>query len=101
MTDRDAASLLDPEWEQETGYFGQLRLGIFSPPAHTRVMAILKGVKSTPGVWDAKFISLVWFIPTFMSWQTDRCVAAGTNRDEYTRAVNEATDILLEVLGAP
>lgn len=46
-------------------------------------------------------VSLLWFIPVFMEWQTERVRACGGDTRAYARAVSEATNEIERLLGVP
>ena len=61
-------------------------------------MEMMRSVRRERDVWDAEFVSMVWFIPLYMGWQEER-VARIADRVEYMRATNEATTVVMDLLG--
>jgi hypothetical protein len=93
---------IEAEWEPETGFFWRTRQGVFQKEDFERTLGKLAAV---PGVTEqslpARFVSVVWYIPIFMEWQTDRVRECGVNPDEYRRATVKLTNEVERILGVP
>lgn len=91
---------LKKEWEKPKGFFGRLREGYFDQEGFKRIEDILKGLK-TDEFLSRELISLIWYIPLFMSWQKERVEKKGGDIKEIERATNILQGILEDFLGVP
>ena len=96
-----ATEKLDQEWDLDEGFFGKLRRGIFDKDGLRRVTEILESVDTSGDQMDKRFVSLTWFIPTFMNWQCDRIIDKGDDAPELDSATQTMIELLFRVLGAP
>jgi hypothetical protein len=93
---------IEAEWEPETGFFWRTRQCDFQKEDFERTLGKLAAVQSmTEQSIPARFVSVVWFIPIFMEWQTHRVRECGVNPDEYERATNKLTNEVQRILGVP
>lgn len=92
---------LEKEWNLESGFLGMLRRGHFDEAAYERLLATLRRVQTPPDKLSARFVALTWYIPIFMTWQRDRCVAAGYGDGRFDNAVSTVTSSLEDILGVP
>jgi hypothetical protein len=93
---------IEAEWEPETGFFWRTRQGDFQTEDFERTLGKLAAVPSlTEQSVPARFVSVVWYIPIFMGWQTDRVRECGVNPDEYRRATVKLTNEVERILGVP
>jgi len=88
---------LENEWESEQGFFGKLRMSGFDKQGFARVEALLKKVDSTADAYPRRLVSLVWFIPLFMSWQE----VPNLSNEEYEDYSNRLENLVIETLGVP
>src|SRR5690242_10426225 len=89
---------LDQEW-LEGGFLHKLRDREFDPVGYVRLENILNGIRqlddqSNPLI-DRQLVRLLWFIPQFMEWQTERVINAGAD----ARLVNGACSNIREMVG--
>lgn len=49
----------------------------------------------------SRFVALTWFIPSFVSWQLERCVQGGYDELKYHQAANRLEALLHQLLGVP
>lgn len=93
---------LDAEYDQETGFLGQLRAGVFDPAAYERFVGLLQGIEVEGDVFDRRFVELLWYVPLFMDWQTGRVEErSGMPPDEYMNYKNKVLALLEGILGVP
>lgn len=92
---------LEAEWELETGFFGRLREGRFDSRGYARALDLLHQLEPPGESLNTRLVSLVWYIPIFMHWQRDRCIAAGADIAEYDQALNRLSGCVEEYLGVP
>lgn len=59
-------SRLDAEYDQATGFLGQLRAGVFDPAAYERFIGLLQGNDVKGEVFERRFVELFWYVPLFM-----------------------------------
>jgi hypothetical protein len=97
-----AISKLESEWSPEDGFFWRIRQGRFVASDYSRAFKMIASI-DTPGTGDipSKFVSLLWYIPLFMQWQTERVVESGGNRKEYERSITAVTSEIERILGVP
>ncbi len=103
MNNEELIALIEAEWDLDNGFFGRLRQGQFDPAGHSRCKQALDRVRREVRNADTisrRLVSLVWYIPLFMSWQTER-VKGSVQAQEYERVANEIQKIVQEILGVP
>lgn len=103
MSNDELIALLEAEWDLEDGFFGKLRQGHFDRAAYARCRKTLRLVKLE--LHDAeslprRLVSLVWFIPVFMIWQTER-VAGTIDALEYQQITSDMQTLVNDALGVP
>ncbi len=101
MDIKAATQKLENEWDVDAGFFGRLRYGFFDEAGLQRVKDILRSVDTSYELLDKRFVSLTWFIPTFMSWQRERVIGRGRDVEILDRATHEMIELLYKVLGTP
>jgi hypothetical protein len=95
-------SELEAEWAPEDGFFWRLREAQFERTAFERTLAKMARVHiEDHACVPIRLVSVLWYIPIFMHWQTDRLIAAGRDGDEYTQAIVLVTNELERLLGVP
>jgi hypothetical protein len=103
MNNHELIALIEKEWDMDDGFFGKLRHGHFDHEGFCRCGQVLGRIRQETGTGDTiprRLVSLVWYIPLFMNWQTER-VAGSVAVGEYERATNEIQTIVQEILGVP
>ena len=102
MNSKSAVDLLNKEWEKPDGFFGDLREGNFDSTKAERVENLLRSVELGEGsMIDRRFVSLVWYIPLFMSWQTERVAERGGDVNALEKSTNSIQGIIENLLGVP
>jgi hypothetical protein len=99
-----AIKQLEFEWDFVglSGFFGQLKLGVFDEQGFQRVKAILDAVDLPQGdELDRRFVEVTWFIPTFMRWQRDAWVMDGKDTAALDMALSFVEQRLTTILGLP
>jgi hypothetical protein len=93
---------VESEWAPETGFFWHLRQGTFEPEVLHRA---LTAVASVPTPIDqhipVRLVSVLWYIPIFMEWQTHRLRERGADMTEYAVATNKFIAEVERILGVP
>lgn len=91
---------LEAEWEQDTGFLGKLRQGVFCGKSLSRLLKTLDGVETSESEEvNRRLVELLWYIPTFISWQKER--ALEKDKENLEIATTEILNRLEEVLGLP
>jgi hypothetical protein len=102
MDAAEAIKLLEGQWEQPEGFLGRLREGEFDPAGFERFEQLLKSInRHQDEVINRRLVSLLWYAPTFMSWQRERVDEQGGNIEELDMAINRTHNLLEEILGVP
>jgi len=102
MNTSEVIERVEKEWELERGFLGQLRQGRFDKSGYQRLRDVLGDISSgiaSASLIDRRLVSVVWYIPIFMTWQRDRIKDLPV--DEYDRAANELQTLVQETLGVP
>lgn len=93
---------LDLEWDQDTGFLGQLRTGVLDREAYQRFMSLLQSIELQGDTMNRRLVKVLWFIPLYMEWQTERLQrTSGISAIEYSRYKADVLDILYRLLGVP
>jgi hypothetical protein len=92
---------LEAAWELETGFLGCLRGGVFDRTLYGTFVTTLMRVKVEEGkLLPARFVTLLWFIPPFMEWQTEQ-ITTTFPLEEYQLAKARIQQQLERILGIP
>ena len=94
--------MLEAEWAED-GFLGRLRRGTFEPSGYTRLKEKLDLIRFKEGdAIDRRLVSLLWFVPTLMSYQRERVAERGGDVAALDQALNEVRSKLLrDILGTP
>ncbi|MGI4742162.1 MAG: hypothetical protein ACRYG7_43955 [Janthinobacterium lividum] len=92
---------LEAAWELETGFLGCLREGLFDPILYANFLATLRRIRlDEHALLPRRLVTLLWFIPLFMEWQTER-VMANLSLEEYQAVRTQVETQLERILGFP
>ncbi|MFO0858101.1 MAG: hypothetical protein U0640_12180 [Phycisphaerales bacterium] len=103
MKNQELISLIEAEWDLDDGFFGKLRNGHFDHIAYQRCKQSLERVQREVGKSETisrRLVSLIWYIPLFMTWQADR-IGHETNSCTYEDVSNEIQSIVQAILWVP
>lgn len=101
MTIAEIIEKLEAEWDTN-GFFDRVRNGDYDAIRGQAVLAVLRAIKiGDEDVVPKRLVSLLWYLPSFLSWQTERIAERGGDRAAYGRFVTEVENILQDVLGVP
>jgi hypothetical protein len=93
---------LEREWDLEQGFLGRLRMGELDVDRFSRLKQVLESIDSKDdSLMNRRVISLLWYMPLFMSWQRDNFLNDEKKMQFLDRAVNEVTSALENILGIP
>jgi hypothetical protein len=93
---------LEEFWDLPDGYFYLLRQGYYDPKGANAVEALLLsiGIEEEMAL-PRRFVSLTWWIPTFMEWQIERVGQQGGDTEALGRDIVRLRNALDKVLGVP
>ena len=98
----ESIRLLEAEWELGVGFLGRLREGTFDPVGFERFERLLRSIDRPEGeLIDRRLVSLLWYVPTFMSWQDERVEEQGGSIKDLEIARTKSLNLLEEILGVP
>lgn len=96
----DSIEELETMWADEDGFLFQLRMGHFE---HTKAQQFIARIgEIEPGDAEAvprRAVSLLWYLPLFMTWQSERVDAK--YRAELEQVITTVTNHLEGLLGVP
>jgi hypothetical protein len=99
---KDLINRLDDEWDQDDGFLGRLRAGVFDRAGYERFLGLLRSIETNGDTFDRRLIEALWFVPLFMEWQTERLEkTSGMTRVEYGNYKDEVVNAFYKVLGLP
>jgi hypothetical protein len=102
MNQSETIARLELEWEGSTGFFARLRDGDFD---RKRALGILRVISELSLGDDAalqkRLVSLLWYLPLFLTWQEERVAEQSGDVQGYRLFVNQVTALLEEKLGVP
>ncbi len=104
MNEHEIIARLEAEWELTTGFLGRLREGHFDVRKGIQFLEFLRSLKATYESQDQlnkRCVSLLWYIPLFMSWQFERVAGQGGDTKRLKELENEIEDALTGILGLP
>lgn len=88
--------------EPEEGFLWKLRQGRF---IEEECRSFLDKLASLTCADDEciprRLVSLLWYIPLFMEWQTERVLECGSNQFDYSKAVTSIRNEVERILGVP
>ena len=98
----DAISTIEAEWAFEGGFFWDLREGIFKQEEFERLTKKLSSI-SIPDDdrVPRRLVALLWYMPMFMQWQTDRVRENGGDVAAYENATTIVSNEIERLLGVP
>ncbi len=103
MNNEELIALIEAEWDLDNGFLGRLRQGQFDRACYSRCSQALERIQREVRNGDSmsrRLVSLLWYIPLFMSWQAER-VKGSIDAQEYQRIANQIEGKLEEILGVP
>jgi len=92
---------LETEWDTN-GFFDRVRNGDYDVIRGQMVLAVLRAIKiGDDDMVPKRLLSLLWYLPSFLAWQSERIAEKGGDEPAYEHFVTEVDNILQEVLGVP
>lgn len=97
----DAIARLEAFWDFD-GFFGLLRRGHFDASQVDQLEHLLRSVYvDDESVLPRRFVSLTWWIPTFMGWQLERVGEMGGDTEQLARDTVRLRNAIDDLLGVP
>lgn len=92
---------LEEAWDSE-GFLGQVRIGKFSEEGAEEFLKILAGIDfdSAPCI-PKRLLSLIWYLPSFLDWQTERVLERGGDVEKYKKFIIDVLNTMEITLGIP
>lgn len=92
---------LDKEWDTD-GFFDRLRNGRYDAKQAQAILKMLRAISiGDDELIPKRLVALLWYLPSFLGWQTERVEEMGGEKSAYERFVTEVQSTLEEVLGTP
>jgi hypothetical protein len=92
---------LESEWALD-GFFGRVRDGDFDQTRAQSVLAILRQLRVEDNdLVPQRLVALLWYLPSYLGWQTERVEQLGGSRSDYERFITEVMNALEDALGTP
>src|SRR5690349_5132340 len=86
-------SELEAEWAIGDGFFWRLRQGEFVTDQFERALRTLKAITiAEHSEVPRRVVSLLWYVPIFMHWQTERVRESNGDVAAYARAITAMTN---------
>ena len=102
MTYEPEIEMLESEWSPDEGFFWRIRQGRFHPADFQRALQKIKSISIAGDVeLPRRIVSLLWYVPLFMEWQTKRVTENGGDAATYTNAITAMTNEIERLLGVP
>jgi hypothetical protein len=102
MKQEQAVAYLEMQYSEPAGFLFLLREGEFSALRAEEFLRVLATLElSDASAVNKRLVSLLWYLPLFTEWQTERVVAKGCHAQEYGRFLDDVVGCLERVLGAP
>lgn len=93
---------LEAEWGEPAGFLYRLRKGLFDVRQAERFIQTLQSMRNShEEPLDRRFVSLVWYVPLFLHWQTKRIAENGGDVLAFEQFSNRIQTIVEEILGVP
>ncbi|AFE03524.1 hypothetical protein COCOR_00497 [Corallococcus coralloides DSM 2259] len=91
---------LEAAWSDEDGFLVQLRMGNFDSAKAGALLTMLKRMDlGEGGPLERRVVSLLWYLPLFMSWQHER--VEPKHLSELAKVEARVTNEVERLLGVP
>jgi hypothetical protein len=93
---------LEQAWEN--GFFYNLRQGLFKTEEYLEIKELfdsIEDLEEASQTIDRRFVSLIWFIPTFISWQQERLTSNGVSKETIEEISEYFYTQCERILGVP
>lgn len=101
MKTADLIDKLDAAWDSEN-FLGQVRQGNFLSSDGQDFLALLNLLDiENEDVVPKRLVALLWYLPSFLSWQHRRVDEKGGDVNAFRQFTNEVQNVLEQKLGVP
>lgn len=94
----------DQEW-LEGGFLYLLRECKFDAKGYLRLESLFHTLKqlddTSSDLIDRELVRVLWFIPQFVEWQTERVIDRGADAESVHTAASNLRELVGEILGEP
>lgn len=103
MTYDELVVLLEEAWSPEGGFLWRVREGHFDSRGGNDLLSQLaRGPAASESPIPSRLVSLVWYVPIFLTWNRCRVVEACPDAEsDYDRFVERTTHEIERILGVP
>ncbi len=92
---------LDSEWNTN-GFFGLVRNGHYDTRKAQEILEMLRTINiGEDELLPKRLVALLWYLPSFLEWQSERVAERGGDRASYKRFTTEVHNTLEKMLGTP
>ncbi len=92
---------LEALWNVPDGFFFRLKQGEYNPSDVRDVLETLRSINLGDAPIPRRLVSLIWFMPLFMTWQIPRVLEAGGDAKSLEHSITEVENELEVLLGLP
>ncbi|MGI8542653.1 MAG: hypothetical protein ACR2MD_04155 [Aridibacter sp.] len=93
---------LESYWNIDDGLFYELRYkGILDIEKSEKFVQLLESIEISGEQINRRLVSLLWYLPLFLTWQKERISEQGGEIGEIEDWTNEIISILEKKLGVP
>jgi hypothetical protein len=92
---------LEQDWERPNGFWEELRGGSFHADEYEKIIGVISSIEISEENVSKRLVSLLWYLPLFMEWQTERVIEKGGDAIRFETAKNKLIGILEKKLGVP
>jgi hypothetical protein len=101
ISPQEAIPMLEELWDFD-GFFGRLRQGIYDRDGAGIVERLLEAiVVDDETQLPRRFVSMTWWLPMFIEWQSERVAESGGDVAQLKRDAVRLRNALDRVLGVP
>lgn len=91
----------ETEWDTN-GFFDRVRNGEYDQQRAQEILEILRTISiGEDELLPKRLVSLLWYLPSFLGWQSERVAKRNGDMVAYQKFVTEIFNTLEEILGVP
>lgn len=95
-------AMLEAEFGEPNGFLWKVRYGVFDAEGGERFISVLSEIRFPEDrPLDRRLVSIIWFLPLFLTWQKESLAARGGDAERLERVISRVTDLVIELLGVP
>ncbi|MDB5033811.1 MAG: hypothetical protein JWQ98_1052 [Chlorobi bacterium] len=99
MSQEEMIDTIGAEYEIPNGSLYKLRQGEYDQEGLERLLAKLRMIHLTGDMIRRDLVSVLWYLPLFISYQRERVEENGYDMKFFDRMEVEVTNLLEEILG--